>query len=179
MAFDIFLCIICIVFTALCLVAGFYMVHRFQHPEDKWNSWFPKIVVTLSLGVASMNVLLLPLDAINRSSGNTLQIDIMCWVFTIASLVLAFIICPFTMFYYENKDEEDELGKDCHPIRKAILELIPFLPFLVILFLILWFAVGRCEIPIEAHTTPTTTDINSLDGACTNCSMFHVGDFFL
>lgn len=169
---DVFLIIVCIVFSALALFAGFYIVNSFQHPEDKHTSWFAKIIVILALGVATMNVLMLPLDALNRKG--TLKIDIMCWIFTIVSLVLAFIIIPFATNYYENKDDESVK----HPLCKAFLVPIPFLLFVVIMFLILWFAVGRCEVPIVAYAGQVYDTADQGEGACDNCRMFLQMFFF-
>ncbi|OHS94033.1 hypothetical protein TRFO_39802 [Tritrichomonas foetus] len=165
MGVDVFLLIICIVFTALSLLVGLYFVFTFQHPEDKKTGWFSKIIITLALGVSTMNVLMLPLDAINRSSGSTLHIDIMCWVFTIISIVLAFVVIPFTIMLFEG--QEDDQCK--HPLLRAFLLIIPFLAFLLILFLILWFAVGRCEVPITIHKGA----LDSGSGACAECCMYH------
>lgn len=161
---DWFLIIVCIVFSLLSLFIGFYTVIHFQHPEDKNKSWFCKIIVTLGLGVSAMNVLLLPLDSLNRASGNTLDISLMCWIFTIASAALAFVVIPFTASLYENFEDEE-----CkHPICKALFGVIPFVLFVIIFFLILWFAVGRCEVPIERHAGVLVTTIAELD-AGTNC----------
>lgn len=162
---DVFLIIVCIIFTGLALLAGFYIVIAFQTPEMKGKDIFAKIIVILSLGVATMNVLMLPLDALNREG--TLHIDIMCWIFTIISAVLAFIITPAVTNYYENKDDDDVK----HPLCKALLVPIPFIIFVIVLFLILWFAVGRCEIPITVYSGDSLTTAVPT-GACTKCRMF-------
>lgn len=168
MGVDVFLIIIVIVFTFLSLLVGLYFVTTFEHPEDKKQSWFYKIVVILALGVSAMNVLILPLDSINRSSGNTIEVDIMCWVFTIISIVLAFVIIPFSVMYYESKDDESIK----HPLLRSILCVVPFLLFFVVLFLILWFAVGRCDIPITVLSgMPKQTDLD-FASACDDCRMF-------
>jgi hypothetical protein len=143
---DVFLIIICIVFTVLCLFIGLYMVVQFQMDTEE-HSWFSKIIVMLALGCSAMNVLLLPLDALNRNSGTTLKIDIMCWIFTIASAALAFIVVPFTMKFYENSIDEDVK----HPLCKSFFGLIPSIIFIVVFFLILYFIVGQCEVPLTRH----------------------------
>ena len=144
---DVLLIIICIVFTVLCLFIGLYMVTQFQMDTEKHQSWFSKIIVTLALGCSAMNVLLLPLDALNRNSGTTLQIDVMCWIFTIISAALAFVVIPFTMKLYENSEDEDVK----HPFCRSFFGLIPSILFIVIFFFILYFAVGHCEVPLTRH----------------------------
>lgn len=149
---DVFLIIVVIIFTILALLIGVYYVYMFEHPEDKGKAWFYKVIVGLSLAISAMNVLILPIDAINRTTGNTLNVEDMCWFFTIISLVLAFVIIPFSVMYYEGQDDEDVK----RPLLRAILCVIPFLLFIVILFLILWFAVGRCEVPIDVYEAVET-----------------------
>ena len=101
----------------------------------------------LAMGVSAMNVLLLPLDSLNRNTGSTLQIDLMCWIFTIISAVLAFIIIPFTIKFYENMEDED-----CkHPFCRSFWGLLPSLIFIIVFFLILYFAVGHCDVPLTRH----------------------------
>jgi preprotein translocase subunit SecY len=169
---DIFLIIVCIIFTALSFAIGFYFVISFQHTEDRFDGWHPficKVLITLSLGVAAMNVLLLPLDSLNRASGNSLDIELMCWIFTIASVILAFVILPFAMSYYENHDDTTVT----HPTLKAALCVIPFLLFMAIFLLILWFAVARCEIPVNVQTSPLVTSDSFLNDDCPDCRIFH------
>jgi preprotein translocase subunit SecY len=169
---DVFLIIVCVVFTVLSFAAGFYFVISFQHTEDIFSGWHPffcKFIVTLALGVAAMNVLLLPLDSLNRSSGNTLDIDLMCWIFTFASLGMAFVVLPFAMGYYENHDDETVKSPTC----KAALCVVPFLLFVLIFFLILWFAVARCEIPVNVQTS-SLGDASILDETCQDCGIFSV-----
>jgi hypothetical protein len=171
---DIFLIIVCIVFTGLSFAVGLYIVVSFQHKEDRvgpFYSWMCKIIVTVSLGCAAMNVLILPLDALNRATHNSLQIDLMCWIFTIASLGLAFVVVPFAIGYYERHDDEDE---KC-PTIKSLLCVIPFLLFALIFFLILWFAVGRCEIPVLVQQTPLMSSSEANKPGCDNCRMICAG----
>lgn len=165
---DVFLIIVCIVFSVLSFVVGFFIITMFQNKEDRFGpcySWFCKIIAILAFGCAAMNVLCLPLDALNRSSQNTLQIDLMCWVFLIVSAVLCFAVLPFSISLYENKDEEDH---KC-PVCCAFLTVIPFLLFVVIFFLILWFAVGRCEIPVLVQTSDMSENEGILIAACDTC----------
>jgi LMBR1 domain-containing protein 1 len=164
---DVFLIIVCIIFTTLSMGVGFYFVISFQHKEDRFAGfypWFSKVIVTLSLGVAAMNVLVLPLDSLNRSTANTLDIELMCWIFAIISLGLAFVILPFAMSYYENHDDETVSS----PTLKAVLCVIPFLLFVLIFFLILWFAVGRCLIPVQVQTS-VLGGVEVLSRACEEC----------
>lgn len=44
-AFAPILIIIAVIFGILVLLGSLYFVIYFQHPEDKWSAWFPKIIV--------------------------------------------------------------------------------------------------------------------------------------
>lgn len=105
-----------------------------------------------------MNVLMLLLDALNRQSTDYMNTTVMCWVFTIASAVLALLIIPYLIGYYEASQDEDVK----HPICRAILGVIPFLLFAVIFLIILYFAVSICEIPVTIHAGDIVPDIETL-----------------
>jgi len=39
------LIIISVIFAVLVIIASLYFLVYFQHPEDKWTAWWPKLVV--------------------------------------------------------------------------------------------------------------------------------------
>ena len=45
MAVDVVLVITAVVFGLLVMIGALYFVVYFQHPQDKWAAWLPKIVV--------------------------------------------------------------------------------------------------------------------------------------
>jgi LMBR1 domain-containing protein 1 len=42
---DIALIITSVIFGLLIIAGAFYFLVYFQHPDDKWVAWWPKIVV--------------------------------------------------------------------------------------------------------------------------------------
>lgn len=42
---DIALIVITSILAVLVIISCIYFLVYFQHPEDKWTAWFPKIVV--------------------------------------------------------------------------------------------------------------------------------------
>lgn len=65
---DWLLIVAIVVAFLILLVAGVYLIVHFQHPDDKNEAWFPKIVVLLGFILAGSTVLLLPLDVANHSN---------------------------------------------------------------------------------------------------------------
>ena len=57
-----------IVVTALALACNVYVLVHFQHPDDRNQAWFPKIVVVTGLTLSVLSILLLPLDVANRAA---------------------------------------------------------------------------------------------------------------
>lgn len=146
-----------IVLCVLAILVGIFFVFRFQMPEDKNTHWLSKIVIILTIGIAGMNVLMLPLDALNRQTTDYMNTTLMCWIFTIVSAVLAFLIIPYLIGFYEASQDEDVK----HPICRAIFGVIPFLLFAIIFLIILYFAVAVCEVPVTLQAGNTATSVQA------------------
>lgn len=60
------------------LVGNIYIVAFYQHPEDRNQAHFPKLVVVLGLTLAFLSVLMLPLDRANRNACDSSKIVSAC-----------------------------------------------------------------------------------------------------
>lgn len=71
---DVFLVVSIVVALLILGIVGFYVLVKYQHPEDANEAWFPKVVVWSGFVVAGATVLLLPLDVANNEGypGETL-----------------------------------------------------------------------------------------------------------
>ena len=71
---DAFLIVSIVVALLILGIVGFYVLVKYQHPEDANEAWFPKVVVWSGFVVAGATVLLLPLDVANNEGypGETL-----------------------------------------------------------------------------------------------------------
>lgn len=113
--YNVFLIVVTVVAALMIGAVTIYLLAAFQHPEDRMQAWFPKIVVSLSMFVAIILVLMFPLDVANRQACNeailfsdcdlTLPMKGMWYGVYIASIVLVYLITPFTLFYYEADSE--------------------------------------------------------------------------
>lgn len=99
------------VVSLLVVAACIYLLVEYQHPEDRNQAWIPKIIVVLSMVIAIWTVLMFPLDVANTqacaanispsSCTYTLPMHQLWFAIFITSLVLTFVILPFTLFFYE------------------------------------------------------------------------------
>lgn len=110
-----FLIIVVAVIAILTILLSLYLIVIYQHPEDKNQAWFPKIVLLLGLCVSIWTVLLFPLDVANQESCSydvplgdcsfTFPMQAMWEGLYIANMILVFVLIPFTMFFYESDSE--------------------------------------------------------------------------
>lgn len=63
---DLFLIFTIVVAFVILTIIGLYLVVKYQHPDDKNDAYFPKLVVLFGFVLAGATVLLLPLDVANN-----------------------------------------------------------------------------------------------------------------
>jgi LMBR1 domain-containing protein 1 len=115
-----FLIIVVAAVALITVAVSLYLVVIYQHPEDKNQAWFPKVVVLLGLCVAIWTVLLFPLDVANEQScsldiplvdcTSTFPMATLWEALYLCNMILVFALIPFSMFYYEG-DSEWTAGK--------------------------------------------------------------------
>jgi LMBR1 domain-containing protein 1 len=66
--FNWVLIVIIVILAILSVGVALYLLIIYQHPEDKNQAWFPKLVVLVGLTLSIWTVLLFPLDIANRSA---------------------------------------------------------------------------------------------------------------
>ena len=66
--FNWVLIVIIVVLAVLSVGVAVYLLITYQHPEDKNQAWFPKLVVLTGISLALWTVLLFPIDIANRNS---------------------------------------------------------------------------------------------------------------
>ncbi|GAB4820473.1 hypothetical protein N2152v2_007519 [Parachlorella kessleri] len=120
MAFNWFLVIVTVVVAILTLALSVYLIVIYQHPEDKNQAWFPKLVVLLGFSVAIWTVLLFPLDVANNqactldiplsSCSTTFPMKQLWWAIYITNIVITFVLVPFSIFFYE-ADSDTPIAK--------------------------------------------------------------------
>ncbi|PKU77060.1 LIMR family protein At5g01460 [Dendrobium catenatum] len=118
--FNLALVIVAVVVCVLVLLFNVYLLVNYQHPDDKNQAYFPKLVVVIGLSIAVISILMLPGDVANRQACRhaiyngacnlTLPMKTLWLVVYITDAVLVFFFIPFAMFYYEG-DMDKSVGK--------------------------------------------------------------------
>ncbi len=113
--FSLPLLIVTIVVAVIIICANVYVLISYQHPEDRNQAWFPKLIVLLGLSLACWTLLMLPLDVANRAAcpvgtalttcNPTFPMATLWYIAYITNIVLVFAIIPFAYFYYEADSE--------------------------------------------------------------------------
>ncbi|CAN1303679.1 LIMR family protein At5g01460 [Linum perenne] len=161
--FNLALVIVAIVVCVIVFIFNVYLLVNYQHPDDKNQAYFPKVVVVFGLSVAVISILMLPADVANRQACRhaiyngacnlTLPMkDLWIAVYIIDALLVFFII-PFAMFYYEG-DQDKTIGKR---IKSALCWVITTAVVCALLLGILYGLVGKVDFTVR-HLSSTTTN---------------------
>ncbi|KAI8818355.1 LMBR1-like membrane protein [Fimicolochytrium jonesii] len=143
---DVVLVLTTVVFAILVIIASIYFLVYFQHPDDKWVAWFPKVIVVLGLSIACYNIFLLPLDVANQKgqldAPGKIPMTQISIAFYIVTVIWCLVIVPFTVFFYEGSDEDDGDQKSTpSAFGYALKWLVPILVFSAgVIAALYWFS---------------------------------------
>lgn len=167
---NVFLIIIGVIIFLALIAANFYILVYFQHEEDKNTAIFPKIAVIVGLTLTELNILLLPFDVANTRTNGGIPMTIIWEVFYIILAVVAVVVLPFAVFYYEAEDPDSSNMKQ---IRSAVIyEFITAVIFTVV-SVVLWRINGVAEVPVASMTSGLTPSQNF--SSCPGCTLIPLG----
>lgn len=165
--FNLALVIVAIVVCVIVFIFNVYLLVNYQHPDDKNQAYFPKIVVVFGLSVALISILMLPADVANRQACKhalyngacnlTLPMKDLWLAIYIADAVLVFFIIPFAMFYYEG-DQDKSIGKR---IKSALIWVVVMAIVCALLLGILYGLVGEVDFTVMHLSSNTASFPNS------------------
>ena len=143
----------------LVAIANLYVLINFQHPEDRNQAWFPKIIVVSGLTIASGAILLLPLDVANRAACDasvslsacktTLPMDEIWYSIYIITLVYVAILIPFTTFWYESDFDATISQKLYNSSFWVVMSAI----FVSLVLFLCWYYTGYADFSITSVTS--------------------------
>lgn len=141
------------VLTVLCNV---YVLVHFQHPDDRNQAKFPKLVVVTGLTMAVLSILLLPLDVANRAAcaesiiesacSYTLPMTELWYAMYMTMFAYIFVLIPWTLFYYEQDSETPHLKR---VVSSSIWSVATTLVLLMIM-LIVYYVGGEAEFELKS-----------------------------
>lgn len=147
------------------LAINVYVVVIWQHPDDKNEAYFPKAVVLVSLTLAELAVIMLPLDAANNSGNiacgeswsdvfcGSLDMSAAWYTIFLLIFILALVVVPYTIFFYEEDDSFALTGQnDC---KKAFCSASKYMVFVFIIVAlitgILFAVLGQSDVPVKDY----------------------------
>lgn len=186
---NIVLIVFSVIFALLIIAAAVYFLVYFQHPNDKWVAWVPKVVVVFGLSLSAYNIFLLPLDVANQSgqiaAAGQIPMATITLVFYLATVGLVTVGVPFTVFYYEGVDDNDESDEKRNKISQvgyALKWLIPTVIMAGIVIGIMFWQLGYAKIPTTRMTGVFGKPASDLDtfvydycqaGGCTSANGYN------
>lgn len=172
---DAFLIVSIVVALLILGIVGFYVLVKYQHPEDANEAWFPKVVVWSGFVVAGATVLLLPLDVANnegypgcdgydtRVCGG-LNMDLIWSIFFWLIPVFMFILIPFSTFYYEADDGLLMAGTSVGANAKKKSRLwdafkweFATLVIVALAFFLTYYFLSFADIPVQEYSPTVAT----------------------
>ncbi|KAJ1507192.1 hypothetical protein HMI54_015788 [Coelomomyces lativittatus] len=172
---DIALILTASIFAILVLIGSVYFLVYFQHPDDKWAAWFPKLLVILGISLSCYNIFLLPLDVANQNGLFTatggLPMQLLNFIFFLSTIIMAGVLVPFVMFYYEGVDDDDDDGESTTvstsaQILYAVKWTLPTLIIFGIIGYVLWAYAGTVKISVDVLTSPLLSGDNYTANYC-------------
>eukprot|EP00252_Welwitschia_mirabilis_P011230 TRINITY_DN2527_c0_g1_i3.p1 TRINITY_DN2527_c0_g1~~TRINITY_DN2527_c0_g1_i3.p1 ORF type:complete len:509 (-),score=68.23 TRINITY_DN2527_c0_g1_i3:131-1657(-) len=161
--FNLALVIVAVVVCVVVFLFNIYLLINFQHPDDRNQAYFPKIVVILGLTIAEISILMLPADVANRHACThaiyngacnlTLPMKDLWLAVYIIDAVLVFFVIPFAMFYYEG-DQEKTWQKR---VLSALLWVGVTAIVVALVLGILYGVAGKVDFTVQRLSSDTTT----------------------
>mmetsp|Transcript_12265 Transcript_12265/g.29992 ORF Transcript_12265/g.29992 Transcript_12265/m.29992 type:complete len:545 (+) Transcript_12265:223-1857(+) len=143
---DVFLILVIVVAFVILTIVGFYLVVKYQHPDDKNDAYIPKLVVWFGFVLSGATVFLLPLDVANNEGYagcagfdtafcGGLDMDLFWTIIYWLIPVWVFFLIPISTFYYEADDGMLMVGTSVGvKPNSRIKEAVKYETFVVIIF---------------------------------------------
>lgn len=179
----------------LVLVSSLYFLAYWQHPEDKNESFFAKIVIIIGFFLSISTILILPIDVGNNmgslycddNSPMSVGSNSFCgyldiknvWISFFFMIIFLVIVCiPFSIFFYESFSENPNDSQSTIfwiKFREALgYEIMVIIVFSAML-IGLYFMRSNIEIPIE-HQTFSLFDLKQVNYTRNTIEVYDIND---
>lgn len=173
---DIFLIVSTAVAFVILFVVAVYLLVYYQHPDDRNEAYFPKLVVVGGIMLAGATALLLPLDVANNEGYagcegydtaicGGLNMELFWNVFFWLIPIWVFLLIPFSTFYYEADDGMLMAGTSVAPnaVRQSKLKQACCWQLAVLIIVGVFFTLGyllasEAEVPVTEYTGQTLSN---------------------
>jgi LMBR1 domain-containing protein 1 len=164
---DTFLIVVTLVFIVVFMMISLKMLWTYEQPEDNWRcgTILPKLTFMISITLACLMALILPLDVQNvQSTGQGLE-DMWSTLYTVV-LVVGCAGIPIAAFFYEAVDDVG-LGKGSR-LPFLLLRLLALIVFVIIVVALLYSFANNTTVPVTqirctgyVYGSPQTTSPTS------------------
>lgn len=166
---DVFLIVALTVAIVILLVVAIYLLVYYQHPDDRNEAYFPKLVVIIGIMLAGATCLLLPLDVANNEGYagcdgyNTrlcggLDMELFWEIFFWLIPIWVFLMIPFSSFFYEADDGMLMAGTSVNPnpkkksrILSALGYTLGVVVFTAVVYWVTYYFLSDTQIPVQDY----------------------------
>uniref|UniRef100_A0A7S2RLI5 LIMR family protein n=1 Tax=Mucochytrium quahogii TaxID=96639 RepID=A0A7S2RLI5_9STRA len=179
MTSSVWLIVLAVVIPLIALGFCYYMLVYFQHPDDRNTAYFPKAVVVFGLLIAVCTVLLIPFDVANQGGafgcdtfGNVLcgglQLKLVWEIAFLIIGVLVLVVVPFTIFFYESFDHEND--STCKACSSALIYQLVISGLFVGIYVVCYVFLRYSSLPVTDIQAPLSSFQDCPSSAGATCS---------
>lgn len=155
-----------VVLVCVMLVVNLYTMVYWQNPDDKNESILARIVILLGLELASMTVLMIPVDVANNAGDFLCEasnfnggsvfcggLDMtFCWKFLFCVIAFYLVVpLPFSIFYYEADDGALTGLEEKSKLTQAFINEVGLIAVVMILLLSSYYSTVSMQLPMDTY----------------------------
>ncbi|KAH9599557.1 LMBR1-like membrane protein [Trypanosoma melophagium] len=159
------LILILVIGLLICVALGIYILFYFKSEEDDGTAYMEKVVVVIGMVMSVAVILLLPLDAANATDPtvpnkyhNTLNTFLMWQIVLWITAVMAVVVVPFVLFFYEAYDPDK--NSPVRQIIQGVLYTIGVFGIFAIVCGVCYATIGVAKVPIETYEAYPQLNVN-------------------
>ena len=152
-----------IVMIIVMAVVNVYTLAYWQHPDDKNESVLIKVVILVGLQLASMSVLMIPIDVANNGGDPLCDqnsnafcggLDMtLCWEILFCTIAFFLVVpIPFATFYYEADDGLLTGTVEQSKLTSALISEFVFIAAVLVMVVSTYYFNQDVSLPVDTST---------------------------